>query len=143
MLFPLSWSSALWKPPRKPPQPQRQDHSYVLSILLFHPTSMPPHISPLKFFLLALVILATSLLPLSSLFNRSAARLLQFKQHIYPSPAILSKTPTQLQYQLNSRNFPTTSMASYSKELGKSPPYLSPHPFEPLMYIDCIIAAML
>jgi hypothetical protein len=47
----------------------------------------------------------------------------------------LSKTPTQLQYQFNSRNSTTTSMASYSKELGKSPPYLGSHPFELLAYI--------
>jgi hypothetical protein len=122
MLTPLSWSSALWKPPREPPQPRRQGCSYVLSTIPFYTnlTSMPPRLSQSKFFLLALVILAVSFLPLSSLFNRSAARLLQLKQQIYPSPAILSKTPTQLQYQFNSRNLTTANMASYSKELGTS-----------------------
>jgi 3'(2'), 5'-bisphosphate nucleotidase len=49
---------------------------------------MPPRIATFRYFLLALVILALSLLS-PSLLTRSATRLTQLKHHIYPSPASL------------------------------------------------------
>lgn len=49
---------------------------------------MQPHFAPYKYFFLALLILAASLIPFSSLLPRGVARLAQLKQHIYPSPAV-------------------------------------------------------
>jgi 3'(2'), 5'-bisphosphate nucleotidase len=68
---------------------------------------MPAQIATSKYFLLALVILAFSLLN-PSLLSRSAARLAQLKQHIYPSIKVSSS--------LLSTNRTLHTMA-YEKEL--------------------------
>ncbi|KAF1845178.1 3(2),5-bisphosphate nucleotidase HAL2 [Cucurbitaria berberidis CBS 394.84] len=70
---------------------------------------MPAHIAPSRFFLLAFVILAFSILN-PSLLSRSAARLSQLKQHIYPSPALLSKS-------LHTKPSRTPHTMAYQKEL--------------------------
>jgi 3'(2'), 5'-bisphosphate nucleotidase len=69
---------------------------------------MSTQIAPSRFFLLALVILAFSLLN-PSLLSRSVARLSQLKQHIYPSIA----THTSQFLHTNS----TTHAMTYEKEL--------------------------
>jgi 3'(2'), 5'-bisphosphate nucleotidase len=71
---------------------------------------MPTQIATLRYFLLALVILAISLLN-PSLLSRSVARLAQLKQHIYPSPTI-----SKVSSLLLSTNRTLHTMA-YEKEL--------------------------
>ncbi|KAF2853289.1 3',5'-bisphosphate nucleotidase-like protein [Plenodomus tracheiphilus IPT5] len=71
---------------------------------------MPAPIAPSKFFLLALVILAISLLN-PSLISRSVSRLAQLKQHFYPSPAIL------LSRNLHTNTNSTLYTMAYEKEL--------------------------
>ncbi|PSN73731.1 3(2),5-bisphosphate nucleotidase HAL2 [Corynespora cassiicola Philippines] len=86
---------------------------------------MPLRLSPYKFFFLALVILAASLLPLPSLLSRSTTRLRQLKAHFsYPSPAPPpSVPPPQLQKSARYHATPapqlnrTYNNMAYEKEL--------------------------
>jgi 3'(2'), 5'-bisphosphate nucleotidase len=71
---------------------------------------MPAQIATSRYFLLALVILAISLLS-PSLLSRSVARLAQLKQQIYPSPAI-SRASSSL-FPINR----TLHTLAYEKEL--------------------------
>ncbi|KAF2243717.1 3(2),5-bisphosphate nucleotidase HAL2 [Trematosphaeria pertusa] len=72
---------------------------------------MQPILTQYKFFFLAVLILAASLLPLPSLLSRSVTRLAQLKQHLYPSPVISLQKPL-----VRNTSRATTTMA-YEKEL--------------------------
>lgn len=74
---------------------------------------MQPLLAQYKYFFLAFVILAASILPIPSLLSRSAVRLSQLKQHLYPSPAF-ARQKTSNSLLCPSR--PLATMA-YEKEL--------------------------
>lgn len=84
------------------------DHSPTLPIAL-----MQPLLALYKYFFLASLILASSIILSPSFFARSVTRLAQLKQHIYPSPAFTSQKTSQFSLSTN-RSIATMA---YDKEL--------------------------
>lgn len=76
---------------------------------------MPPLFTQYKYFFLASLALASSILLSPSLFARSVSRLVQLKHHIYPSPALLFPKLTLIAHYTTTTTTPRAM--AYEKEV--------------------------